>query len=102
MWSGKKWHDRRKIITPAFHFKILDRFVNTFDRLGNKFIDKLHDLSSADNGDGIEFFNVIGLYTLDVISGKYAQQLVIRAKTFFVTKKIRFFLLQQKRQWESA
>lgn len=69
-YSGKKWHDRRKIITPAFHFKILDRFVNTFDRLGNKFVDKIHSLNAADHGDGIEFFNAIGLYTLDVISGK--------------------------------
>lgn len=51
--------------------------MNTFDRLGNKFIDKINDLSSADKGDGIEFFNAIGLYTLDVISGmcvaKYKQ-----------------------------
>lgn len=75
---GKKWHDRRKTITPAFHFKILERFVDTFDRLGNKVIEKLHELNSIDNGDGIEFFNIAGLYTLDVISGKFFLNLLLQ------------------------
>lgn len=69
--SGKKWHDRRKIITPAFHFKILERFVDTFDRLGNTVIDKIRELSSNDRSDdGVDFFNLAGLYALDVIAGK--------------------------------
>ena len=67
--TGKKWHDRRKIIKPAFHFKILESFVNTFDRLGKIVIEKIHELSAIDNGDGIEMFNIVGLYALDVVCG---------------------------------
>ncbi|XKL63085.1 hypothetical protein PGB90_005449 [Kerria lacca] len=28
--SGSKWHSHRKLITPAFHFKILDIFLEVF------------------------------------------------------------------------
>lgn len=65
--SGKKWHDRRKAITPAFHFNILERFVEVFDRLGNTVVEKL----SAVGGDkAIEFFAIANLYTLDVMCGE--------------------------------
>lgn len=64
---GKKWHDRRKILTPAFHFKILEKFAEVFDRLGNSFIDKLYEI---DADKGIEFFHVVARYALDVISGE--------------------------------
>lgn len=52
---GKKWHDRRKIITPAFHFKILESFVFVFDRLGNTVIDKLNGLDDESIANGFEF-----------------------------------------------
>lgn len=55
------------MITPAFHFKILEKFAEVFDRLGNSFIDKLHELEAE---KGIEFFHVAARYALDVISGE--------------------------------
>lgn len=65
---GKKWHDRRKIITPAFHFQMLEKFVETFDRLGNDFIEKLND---HDADRAIELYPIIGLFALDVVCGKW-------------------------------
>lgn len=46
--------------------------METFDRLGNTVIEKIQELNSNDHstGDGIEFFNIAGLYALDVIGGK--------------------------------
>lgn len=67
---GKKWHNRRKIITPAFHFKILERFVEIFDRLGNTVIDKLYHLDDQSRDEGLEFRNIAALYALDVMCGK--------------------------------
>lgn len=43
---GKKWHDRRKVITPAFHFEMLEKFAETFDRLGDNFIKKLNEFDA--------------------------------------------------------
>lgn len=65
---GKKWHDRRKIITPAFHFNILEKFVEIFDRLGNIVVNKLNTVSPDEI---VEFYPIAVLYALDVMCGKY-------------------------------
>lgn len=64
---GKKWHDRRKIITPAFHFKMLEKFTETFDRISNTFIAKIQEL---DSNEAIELFHMVELFALDVVCGK--------------------------------
>lgn len=66
---GKKWHDRRKIVSPAFHFQMLEKFAETFDRLSNTFIKKLHEYEADAD---IELFHLIGLFTLDVVCGMCA------------------------------
>lgn len=69
---GKKWHDRRKVITPAFHFNILEKFVEIFDRLGNSVVDKLkqHESNNEGMADDVEFYSIAVLYALDVMCGE--------------------------------
>lgn len=39
--TGKKWFTRRRLVTPTFHFKILDQFVEVFDRNSSIFVNQL-------------------------------------------------------------
>lgn len=66
--TGKKYHDRRKIILPAFSFQMLEKYAEKYDSLGKIFIEKL---KSFDADAEIEFFHQIGLYALDVICGMF-------------------------------
>ncbi|CAO1410718.1 unnamed protein product [Diamesa serratosioi] len=64
--SGKKWFNRRKIITPTFHFKILHQFVEVFNRQNKVFVDKL--VAMSDSHTPFNIYPEISLMTLDVIS----------------------------------
>lgn len=64
--EGKKWHQRRKILTPAFHFTILKRFVEIFNEHGVKLITHLKEESQNPKS------NVVSLMyqcTLNIICG---------------------------------
>lgn len=67
MSDGRKWHSRRKIITPAFHFKILEQFVEIFDQQSALMVQNLYD--KADGKTAIDMFPVICLTALDIIAG---------------------------------
>ncbi|XP_065091254.1 cytochrome P450 4d1-like [Ochlerotatus camptorhynchus] len=60
-----KWHARRKAITPAFHFKVLEQFVDVFDRNATELVDVLG--RHADSGETFDMFPYVLLYALDVI-----------------------------------
>ncbi|XP_075165711.1 cytochrome P450 4e2-like [Haematobia irritans] len=63
--KGSKWHKHRKMITPSFHFKILQDFHEAMNTNSTKFIDKLRD---ASKGDTIfDFQHMVNYLTLDVI-----------------------------------
>ena len=63
--TGRKWVSRRKAITPAFHFKILDQFVEIFDRQGSTLVNILEKY--AKTGETVDIFPLVTLYALDVI-----------------------------------
>ncbi|XP_041778262.1 cytochrome P450 4d2-like [Anopheles merus] len=63
--SGEKWFHRRKIITPTFHFKILESFVTVFNREAELLIEKLGQ--NADAGREFDIYEPISLYALDSI-----------------------------------
>jgi cytochrome P450 family 4 len=64
--TDKKWHSRRKIITPAFHFKILEEFFSIMEGQGNIFINNLERFENQH----FDIIPCVSLYTLDVICGK--------------------------------
>jgi cytochrome P450 len=64
--TGSKWFARRKVITPTFHFKILDQFVEVFDRNSKVLVKQLTKLK----GQSADIFPFVTLCALDVICGK--------------------------------
>lgn len=52
------------MLTPAFHFKILEQFVEIFDRQSRQLI---QNLKQYDQSDKVEMFPLVTNYALDVI-----------------------------------
>ncbi|KAF2893674.1 hypothetical protein ILUMI_12500 [Ignelater luminosus] len=62
--SSAKWRRQRKLITPAFHFQILEQFIEVFDSQSNTLIEKL---SKEVGKKSLNIFPYITLCALDVI-----------------------------------
>nr|AVL92836.1 CYP450 [Locusta migratoria] len=62
--TGSKWHSRRKMVTPAFHFKILENFVDVFAEKSQILVDILK--TKADDRP-FDFYPYITRCTLDII-----------------------------------
>lgn len=68
MWvSGEYWKGHRKIITPTFHFKVLEKFVPVFVKNSLIFVDKLMKLTDQD----VDIMTPVALCSLDIICGKF-------------------------------
>uniref|UniRef100_A0A182LYD8 Cytochrome P450 n=1 Tax=Anopheles culicifacies TaxID=139723 RepID=A0A182LYD8_9DIPT len=63
---GQKWFTHRKVITPGFHFKILENFVPVFNRQAEAFCAKLERLSER-SGKAVNIFPELKLLTLGII-----------------------------------
>ncbi|XP_043208338.1 cytochrome P450 4V2-like isoform X3 [Amphibalanus amphitrite] len=61
--TGTKWHKRRKMLTPAFHFTILDQFMDVFNEQSQVLVAKLKDTG----GQRVNVFPFITKATLDII-----------------------------------
>ncbi|GLV39747.1 Cytochrome P450 4c3 [Carabus blaptoides fortunei] len=62
--TGNKWHSRRKMLTPTFHFYILENFFTIFRDISGKLVDKL--VAKADGGV-FDIYPYITHCTLDII-----------------------------------
>lgn len=65
--TGQKWISRRKVLTSAFHFKILDDFVEIFDKQSSILVQKL---KRFENQGAFNIFPLTALCALDVICGR--------------------------------
>ncbi|NP_001295967.1 probable cytochrome P450 4d14 precursor [Musca domestica] len=64
--TGPKWFSRRKIITPTFHFKILEEFVEIFDQQSHVMVKSL--MEKADGKTVVHMFPKVCLMALDIIT----------------------------------
>ncbi|XP_058455237.1 cytochrome P450 4C1-like [Malaya genurostris] len=62
--SGEKWFQRRKIITPTFHFKILEQFVTVFNKESDIMVD---NLKKHVGGKEFDIYDYVTLMALDSI-----------------------------------
>lgn len=60
--SREQWHARRKLLTPAFHFKVLEDFFEVFVEKGEKLVEVL-----GRSGEFFDVFRVVKLCGLDII-----------------------------------
>ncbi|XP_011176869.1 cytochrome P450 4d2 [Zeugodacus cucurbitae] len=77
--NGHKWHSRRKIITPTFHFKILEQFVEIFDQQGTVLVKKLEQY--ADGKTVLDVNPLLCLMALDIIT-ETAMGTKVNAQTY--------------------
>ncbi|XP_071445151.1 uncharacterized protein [Hetaerina americana] len=63
--KGDKWFTHRKLLTPAFHFKILEQFVPMFIERSAGLANKLSE--KAISGEAFDIVPVISQCTLEVI-----------------------------------
>ncbi|KAF5277799.1 hypothetical protein FQR65_LT03779 [Abscondita terminalis] len=61
--DGAKWKKHRRLLTPAFHFQILEQFIDVFNNQGNILVKKLEE----DKNETINIFPYMTLHALDVI-----------------------------------
>ncbi|RZC40118.1 cytochrome P450-like protein [Asbolus verrucosus] len=62
--GGPKWKTHRKLITPAFHFKILEQFVDIFESASDVLVQKLSEMSGSKS---LDIYPYISRCTLDII-----------------------------------
>uniref|UniRef100_A0A1B6E9Z6 Cytochrome P450 n=1 Tax=Clastoptera arizonana TaxID=38151 RepID=A0A1B6E9Z6_9HEMI len=62
--TGTKWFSHRKMLTPCFHFSILETFMDTFNKKCEIFLNKLKKIPP---GSEYNIYEPISLLSLDTI-----------------------------------
>lgn len=77
---GQKWQNRRKILSPAFHYKVLEGFVETFKRNTNVLRDLLLREVPENVNRIVDIHPLITSCTLDIIC-ETAMGIELRSQT---------------------
>ncbi|XP_064601169.1 cytochrome P450 4A25-like [Liolophura sinensis] len=63
--NGKKWERNRKLLTPAFHFNVLQPYIKVYNDAVDNLLPKFHKASKT--AESFEVFDPMALCTLDVM-----------------------------------
>ena len=63
--EGNKWFRNRKLLTPAFHYEILNPYISVYNSCIQVLLDKW--IMSAKGNDPVRLFDSICLLSLDII-----------------------------------
>ncbi|XP_022341984.2 cytochrome P450 4F6-like [Crassostrea virginica] len=63
--NGNRWMRNRRLLTPAFHFDILQSYIDLKNKAASILVDKIDRY--VDSGESFELFSLIGLASLDII-----------------------------------
>jgi cytochrome P450 len=76
--TGTKWRTRRKLLVPAFHFKILHDFVPVFNEQGVVLVQKLQQIArrKCHNCTVVDIVPIITACTLDIICGESKNSII--------------------------
>jgi len=64
--NGDKWHNRRRMLAPAFHFNIMKEFFEVFKEESDKLISKITNRIDEE----IDMIEVSSNFTLNAVCGK--------------------------------
>ncbi|CAN7996058.1 unnamed protein product [Ixodes hexagonus] len=120
--SGSKWKARRRMLTPAFHFRILDDFVSAINEHTRHMVKKIRQLSEQD--EWIDVVPLAASTTLDVLletimgittgqqlrecqsyvkaANFLADQMVFRAQTPWLLVDFIFYRTEYGRRYKEA
>lgn len=65
--TGAKWKKNRRLLTPAFHFQILDNFFDVFNKNADILCDQLAKAQSSEGVKETDVFPFLKKCTLDII-----------------------------------
>ena len=68
--GGQKWFHRRKLLTPTFHFSILQSFMEVFNEQSMILVEKLGKY--ADKSETVNIFPLVTHCVLDIICGIFS------------------------------
>lgn len=74
------------MLTPTFHFKILEDFLDIFNKQSQVLVQKLaeaHNEMKVNNRDRIDIFPFVARCTLDIICGNWSIQLNSKSDLIF-------------------
>uniref|UniRef100_A0A915D208 Cytochrome P450 n=1 Tax=Ditylenchus dipsaci TaxID=166011 RepID=A0A915D208_9BILA len=63
--DGAEWKAQRAMLTPTFHFTILNDFMQIFNRQTKILLEKMQE--HADNGKMVDIYEMIGACSVDMI-----------------------------------